>query len=168
MKNKFFAFAIAGAVSGASYAQQAEQLMGHRVGLGYSQLSTKGDKASSGLKLDYGYDVRDIVGITASYEKHTYFFFGLIDVSSVRFGTDIGYAFHSDSSSNTLKPYFAIGLNLYEEEILGKSSSNTSPYYGVGLRSYMGEHFYLASELTMTDLGSNDAQNVSITCGYKF
>lgn len=170
MKKQLMACVMTSLIAMPALAEQTatEPLTGHRIGLGYSQSSIDGLELGAGLKLEYGYDINDVFGVSVSYEKYKDSYSDLINLRTMRFGTDIGYAFRVDDGQNTLKPYFALGLNMYEEELLGISYSNSSLYYGIGLRSHLGEHFYLTSEVTWSDLGYDDSQYVGITFGYKF
>ncbi|USD40567.1 porin family protein [Vibrio sp. SCSIO 43135] len=158
----------------------------HRVGLGYTKTSVDFLEASAsgdwgnGLKLEYGYEVNRIVGLNVSYGKNkdsatdgvnTF----KLDGSTFKLDTDIGYKFILDSFN--VKPYAAIGIARYNEEVsieqIGYKWNENSLILGFGVRGEIGRHIYSDIRFDYAgfdgDLwGNADFDQFSWTVGYLF
>ncbi|RTZ15277.1 porin family protein [Vibrio aquaticus] len=160
----------------------------HRVGLGFSSTDMTDDFFGSsytsdwgnGIKLEYGYEFNQIVGLNVSYAKNkdSVSLQGAsaeLDGTTFQIDADIGYKFMLDGFA--IKPYGVIGLARYNEEIstnfMGTDSWNdTSFVLGAGVRADIGQHFYsdIRIDLTSYDDGFDtmDYDQFSFTVGYKF
>ncbi|MCK6262531.1 porin family protein [Vibrio sp. ZSDE26] len=157
----------------------ANTLEGHRVGLGFSKTQTEDvflnyDYDANGLKLEYGYDFNNIVGLNVSYNKNNgdYGYIAEYDATTFKIDADIGYAFHL--TDFIIKPYGVIGFASYKEEdsFFQGDWKDSSLFLGMGARAYFGKHFY--SDLRFDFINLKEAgddmfiDQFSITVGYKF
>lgn len=161
----------------------------HRIGLGFSSTDATqyyNDQSftadvGNGIKIEYGYEFNQIVGLNISYAKNkdSVNYYDIvtaeIDGSSFQIDADIGYKFMLDGFA--IKPYGVIGLARYSEEshLAGIEIDNwndTNLVLGAGVRADIGQHFYsdLRIDITSYDDGFNtlDYDKFSWTVGYKF
>ncbi|MGR5063272.1 outer membrane beta-barrel protein [Photobacterium sp. DNB22_13_2] len=151
---------------------------GPRVGLGISYLSDRYIDTDTGFKLEGGYDFNRIVGFNLSYEESGYDYYrGSVDYSTVKFGTDLGYAFPL-SQSVSLKPYVSLGFHRTTEDDRWCSSkhcystnySDTNTYYGIGMR-LTADMFYInvSNEVLKMDVGNYryEPDQIAVTVGLK-
>ena len=158
---------------------------GVRIGAGYALAGMEFDSfddSVDGVKAELGYDFDKIFGVALSYEqtggklKNDSGTLNL-DNTVIRFGTDIGYAFHLKKSF--IKPYVKLGVQSFETEADDEDEdeliSEIGVYYGVGLRLHY-KNFY--SDLSIdrsqvalaSDFGGEDVDvtETTLTLGYKF
>lgn len=160
----------------------------HRIGLGYSSTEMTDDffgyshssDWGNGIKLEYGYEFNQIVGINVSYSKNkdslsTDNFTAEIDGTTFQIDSDIGYKFMLNGFA--IKPYGSIGLARYNEKqsatFLGSDSwSDTNLILGAGVRADIGQHFYSDIRVDITSyndgISTMDYDKFSWTVGYKF
>lgn len=160
----------------------------HRIGLGYSAtdstLTFLGESFTAdmgnGIKLEYGYEFNQIVGVNLSYAKNkdsvsSQGFTAEVDGTAIQIDADIGYKFMLDGFA--IKPYGVIGLARYSEEqsatYFGSDKWNdTNLVLGAGVRADIGQHFYsdIRVDITSYDNGltTMDYDKFSWTVGYKF
>lgn len=158
----------------------SEEFVGSRVGVGYSQtdieasfegLSTPSIDFGSGFKLEYGYDLNQIVGLNVSYEQNA----DTLDIegdkvdldgSTSKLSTDLGYAFPIESAF--LKPYVKLGYQFYSEDT---GFDDNSYFYGLGLRFHYSNFYADVSldkfEQTQFTVDIEYTQT-AFTIGYKF
>ncbi|MGF1696858.1 porin family protein [Vibrio kyushuensis] len=156
----------------------ANTLEGHRVGLGFNKTDVEDsigvfsdEYSSNGLKLEYGYDFNNIVGMNVSVGKGSGDFHGTdFDASTFKMDADIGYAF--DLTDFTVKPYGAIGYASHKEEHLGGDWKDSNIFLGFGARAYIGNHFYSDLRFDFINLKDGSVNSyvdqLSFTVGYKF
>lgn len=181
MKKLFTLFTALTLAASPVFAQETETqpvANGHRVGIGFTNTTdvTYDDvKLGTGLKLEYGYEFNNIVGINLSYsgfgdDVYTLFGNANIDGSTFKLDTDLGYTFHFEQWA--LKPYLAIGIAHVREEfsnfLVSEKYSDTNLFLGIGARATIMEHYYtdLRIEGIGTDFG--DYGQFSMTFGYRF
>ncbi|MGR5140139.1 outer membrane beta-barrel protein [Photobacterium sp. DNB23_23_1] len=151
---------------------------GPRVGLGISYLSDQYIDTDTGFKLEGGFDFNRIVGFNLSYEESGYDYYrGSVDYSTVKLGTDLGYAFPL-SPSVSLKPYVSLGFHRTTEDDNWCSSkycystnySDTNTYYGIGMR-LTADMFYInvSNEVMKLDVGPYryEPNQIAVTVGLK-
>ncbi|GEA50482.1 hypothetical protein VIN01S_12860 [Vibrio inusitatus NBRC 102082] len=157
---------------------QEPEANGHRIGIGFS--STKdvtydSVKLGTGVKLEYGYEFNNIVGINLSYAGYSDSAseYGLtldVDGSTIKIDTDLGYTFHFEQWA--LKPYAAIGIVRHNEEwrLLGEKESmdDTKLFFGIGARATIKEHYYADARLEGFATDYADYGQFSMTFGYRF
>lgn len=164
------------ATSISSFAEDYNDVSGHRIGLGYSNtdlvVGYSGLDWGDGIKLEYGYDINRIVGINLSYQNNSNSAFGAdIDGNNVKFDTDLGYMFSLDGWS--IKPYGAVGLVRVDETIsfanyTPDSFTETSLMGGLGVRATLDMGVYADLRYDFYNVESVDMDQLSITFGYKF
>ncbi|OIQ25725.1 porin family protein [uncultured Vibrio sp.] len=160
----------------------ASSLEGHRIGLGFNKTNVEevdlrgNEYSSNGLKLEYGYDFNNIVGMNVSYSKGSGdYFISDFDARTFKLDADIGYAF--DLNEFMIKPYGVIGYASHKEDFsfLGQNAGewkDSNVFLGMGARLYVGNHFY--SDLRFDFINLDDAgddnfvDQISLTVGYKF
>ncbi|WP_087016423.1 porin family protein [Thaumasiovibrio subtropicus] len=145
----------------------------HRVGLGYSITEVDSGDYGSGLKLEYGYDFNQYVGlfISAEMNEDADVNESLDKATNIKVGTDIGYTFEWDKFS--LKPYGTVGFYSYDEST--KSCDNCfdttydddGVYFGVGVRFHY-DRFYVDLKRDHFSTDYEDANQMSATFGYRF
>lgn len=158
--------------------RSAVEANGHRVGIGFSTTHDVTDedlKLGTGVKLEYGYEFNDILGINVSYAGYSdsESSYGLsldVDGSTVKLDTDIGYTFHFNNF--TLKPYGAIGVVRHTEEwtFLGQKEKydDTTVFIGVGARATIKDHYYTDIRFEGFATDYSDYSQFSMTFGYRF
>ncbi|GEA60430.1 porin family protein [Vibrio comitans] len=149
---------------------------GHRVGVGFSKTTdvTFDDvDLGKGVKLEYGYEFNNIVGVNFSYAGFSDDVFGgalKVDGSTFKLDTDLGYTFHFDNFA--IKPYGAIGVVRLSEEwtVFGQKDSfdETTIFVGVGARATLFEHYYTDVRFEGFASDYSDYSQFSMTFGYRF
>ncbi|WP_415230603.1 outer membrane beta-barrel protein [Psychromonas sp.] len=152
---------------------------GARIGLGYSQTSLKvksdggmtADSDGQGIKIELGYDFNRVIGLETSYETVNNSFENLIsdhDIggSTIKVGTDIGYAFFSENVF--FKPYGKLGFVSVSDDEFDESSV----FAGLGLR-YQYKHIYanISVDSFFLDRDGYDYNRfiqTGVIVGYKF
>jgi len=156
---------------------------GHRIGGGFS--STKlvdggyGMDWGKGLKVEYGYDFNQIVGVNVSYAKNKDDASSggesfELDGSMFQVDADIGYAFRLDGFD--IKPYGVIGLARANEELTfnGPNDSysisfkDTSVVMGFGGRLNLEFGLYADLRFDLMNIDGIDTDQTSFTIGYTF
>lgn len=170
-----------------SFGAAASEYNGHRIGAGISNLTLSDNssfnvpdwKLGNGIKLEYGYDFNEIVGINVSYTNHS------DDVSvpdiehsvnykssSLKVDADIGYAFQLDGFA--IKPYGAIGLTSTSEDLDTNSSwgnvygGYSNLHVGMGVRAQLDMGMYADFRYDLGTYDDIDTDYVSFTVGYRF
>lgn len=151
---------------------------GPRVGLGISYLSDRYIDTDTGFKLEGGFDFNRIVGVNLSYEDSGYDYkYGSLDYSTIKLGTDLGYAFPL-SQSVSLKPYVSLGFHRTTEDhnwcerkhCYHSSYTDTNTYYGIGMR-LTADMFYInvSNEVLKLDVGNYryEPDQIAVTVGLK-
>lgn len=186
MKLAFTTLLTASLLSTAAIANTFESQ--HRIGLGYSSTEMDGDflgqsytaDMGNGIKLEYGYEFNQIVGVNVSYAKNkdseSYNeVTAKVDGSTFQIDADIGYKFMFDGFA--IKPYGVIGLARYNEKAsltyVGSNSWNDiNVVFGAGVRADIGQHFYSDIRVDITSYSDSfstmDYDKFSWTVGYKF
>ncbi|GEM78301.1 porin family protein [Vibrio superstes] len=162
-------------VSAEEVTEQA-QAKGHRIGVGFSKTTdvTFDDvDLGTGIKLEYGYEFNNIVGINVSYagfSDDAYSGAIKVDGSTFKVDTDLGYTFHFEQFS--IKPYGAIGLVRLDEEwtLFGSKDSydETTVFVGIGARATILNHYYTDMRFEGFATDYSDYAQFSMTFGYRF
>ncbi|WP_261834631.1 porin family protein [Vibrio ishigakensis] len=148
---------------------------GHRIGLGFASTEEPDLEVSfgKGLKLEYGYEFNNIVGINLSYAGFGEDVLGglfKVEGSTFKLDTDLGYTFHFDNFA--IKPYGAIGVVRIDEEwtALGEKESydDTTIFVGIGARATLFEHYYTDIRFEAFASEILDYDQFSMTFGYRF
>lgn len=149
---------------------------GHRIGIGFSSTTdVTGDDidVGKGVKLEYGYEFNNIVGINLSYAGFGEDVFGgalKVEGSTFKLDTDLGYTFHFDNFA--IKPYGAIGVVRLSEEwtVLSEKESfdETTIFVGIGARGTLFEHYYTDVRFEGFATDYSDYAQFSMTFGYRF
>ncbi|WP_295891729.1 porin family protein [uncultured Vibrio sp.] len=129
----------------------------------------------SGLRLEAGYDINKIVGISVINENSSGSWYNEeLDTRTTQITADIGYAF--ETSTAYLKPFGRIGLGVINGTAelnrsygtVSESVNESGIVLGGGFRSQFKTGFYteLSSAILVTEWA--DQYQFSATLGYKF
>ncbi|WP_231892567.1 MULTISPECIES: porin family protein [unclassified Vibrio] len=155
-----------------------QEANGHRIGVGFATTKdvTHDDLSlGNGLKLEYGYEFNNIIGVNFSYSgfSDSYSEQGItlkVEGSTFKLDTDIGYTFHFDRFS--IKPYGAIGVVKLNEEwnLYGEKDDfdDTTLFLGVGARATLDQHYYADMRIEGFSTDYADYGQFSLTFGYRF
>ncbi|GAD88433.1 MULTISPECIES: porin family protein [Vibrio] len=152
----------------------------HRVGVGYnstntSEWLTKSDKWGDGIRLEYGYELNEILGINLSYSQNKDTFLLAehttdLDGYNIKIDTDIGYKIHMNGFA--IKPYGILGLARQSETRTLNSTkyrfNEISFVTGAGLRADLNQHLYSDFRFDFSRYDDNEYYTVSWTLGYLF
>ena len=169
-----FTLALTPSVSASIF--EDNEFSGHRVGGGYSNTDLIFDNHSfdygDGIKLEYGYDINQIVGINASYQNNNESKFGTdLNGSTFKIDSDIGYTFQLEGWS--VKPYGAVGLARTHEK-WSYSDGDSDSYKDVSLMGGMGARanfdmgLYTDLRYDFFNVDNQDVDQLSLTVGYRF
>ena len=176
----------------------SDDFSGSRLGIGYSSSQfvsndTSEDPSFSlgmggGVKLEYGYDFNNIVGIDISYEKNDFSTStgdpdedDSFDGDTLKLGADLGYAFSLKEIDGYWKPYIKLGYYSFDQKFTldgdSGSKNKNALYYGLGFRF---EYNHVYADISFDTLNVNlytDADGeksndqitqTAFTIGYKF
>lgn len=168
-----FTLALTPSVSASIF--EANEFSGHRVGGGYSNtdliLDNRALDWGDGIKLEYGYDINQIVGINASYQNNNGSKHGIdLDGSTLKVDSDIGYTFQFEEWS--VKPYGAVGLARVNEKAsydgYSDSFKEISLMGGMGVRANLDMGLYTDLRYDFFNVDHQDQDQLSLTVGYRF
>ncbi|WP_261873806.1 porin family protein [Vibrio rarus] len=173
---------ITALLSFSAFAEQSMEIKpeakGHRVGIGFSttqDITHDNNKLGTGVKLEYGYEFNNIVGINLSYAQFSdsESMEGItlkVDGSTFKLDTDIGYTFHFEQFS--IKPYGVIGVVHLKEEWdlfgLKQDFDDTTIFLGIGARATIKQHYYADMRIEGFATDYADYGQFSMTFGYRF
>ncbi|GAD80428.1 porin family protein [Vibrio ezurae] len=152
----------------------------HRIGVGYnstntSEWLTKSDKWGDGLRLEYGYELNNILGINLSYSQNKDTFVvgeqtSDLDGYNIKLDTDIGYKVHINGFA--IKPYGILGLARQSEtRAINKTDyrfNEISFVTGAGLRADLNSHLYSDFRFDFSRYNDSEYYTISWTLGYQF
>lgn len=154
----------------------------HRIGIGFNDTNIYDTYTAhyvdwgKGIKLEYGREFNQIVGINVSYAKNkdSETYAGItskIDGNKFQVDTDIGYKFLLEDFS--IKPYGAIGIAYQNEKnsVSGwsdESYSDTSLIIGLGARAEFWGALYSDLRFDFGHFHGDEYDNFSLSVGYRF
>jgi len=159
----------------------ADAFSGARFGGGFAKSDNDSTDVGYGFKLEVGYDLNYMTGVSLSYESNEKKISSNrnYDGSNLKLGADIGYVWILQGTTDKgvfVKPYLKAGLKQYKYDIETETSGTTylysysgiSPYYGLGAR-FQFENIYADLSLDTTTFVSDvDNDQIALTFGIKF